>query len=310
MERYDIAVIGTGPAGISAAITAKVRNKNILLLGRAPYSPKIQMAHMIDNYPGLPHLSGEELGRALTEHMEQMEIAVTLDTVRAVYAMGKYFAIQAANAEYEAESVIIATGVAPSHTIKGEEEFLGRGVSYCATCDAALYRGKTVAVVSYTPKEEAEAAFLAEMSEKVLYFQLYEGMAKLPDNVEVIREKPQKVEGGLKAERLITKEHTYTVDGIFFLRESVPAAQLVPGLQMEGNHIAINRKCESNLQGCFACGDITGTPYQYIKAAGEGNIAALSAVSFLDKKQINEKRQEENDDRKQLKIAEISSTTT
>lgn len=282
MERYDIAIIGTGPAGISAAITAKVRNKKILLLGREPYSPKIQIAEKIDNYPGLPQISGEDLGQALAEHMKKMDIAVTIDTVRAVYAMGNYFAIQAAGAEYEASTVILAMGVAAAHTIEGETEFLGRGVSYCATCDAALYKGKVTAVAAETPKEEAEAAFLAETADKVYYFQLYEGEAVLPENVEVLYEKPVKVEGGVKAERLVTEDHTYTVDGIFFLKESVPAAQLVPGLQMEGNHISVNRRFETNLKGCFACGDITGTPYQYIKSSGEGNVAALSAVSYLN----------------------------
>jgi thioredoxin reductase (NADPH) len=100
-------------------------------------------------------------------------------------------------------------------------------------------------------------------------------------NLQVIREIPTAVEGDLKARRLVTQNNAYEVDGIFFLREQVAPSQLVPGLLMEGNHIAVDRKMATNLAGCFACGDVVGTPYQYIKAAGEGNVAALSAVRYL-----------------------------
>ena len=90
------------------------------------------------------------------------------------------------------------------------------------------------------------------------------------------------VSGGMKLEKLVTDKNEYTVDGVFFLRESVSPGQLVPGLEMADGHVAVDRQMVTNIPGCFACGDITGQPYQYVKSAGEGNVAALSAVSYLD----------------------------
>ena len=170
MERYDIAIIGTGPAGLSAAITATVRNKKVLLLGPANLSEKVQKAHLIQNYLGLPEISGEGLVKSYQKHLEAMNISVTDARVNAIYNMGSYFGIQASGEIYEADTVILATGVVTGKMLEGEKEFLGRGVSYCATCDAMLYRGKKVAVIGYSKSEEAEAEFLAEVVDKVYYF--------------------------------------------------------------------------------------------------------------------------------------------
>ena len=283
-ERYDIAIIGTGPAGVSAALTAKNRNKSILLQGSRRMSEKVAKAHEIRNYPGLPFVKGEELAAAFRDQLDRMEIPVTESRIGAVYAMGDYFALQAGEEMLEAKTVILATGVVMAKTLPGEEELLGRGVSYCATCDAPLYRGRTAAVIGYSPREETEAAFLAGVCSKVIYFPMYAESTELPQTVEVIREKP---EGILKAEtgfKVKTAESEYPADGVFVLREAVAPGQLVPGLETDGAHVKVNRKMETNLPGVFACGDLAGTPYQYVKAAGEGNIAAISAAAYIDKK--------------------------
>ncbi len=287
MERYDIAIIGTGPAGLEAAITAKVRNKKIILFGNKNLSMKVEKAHTIQNYLGLPNIAGEDLKAAYENHLKAMDIQITEDKINAVYAMGEYFALQGNGTSYEAQTVILATGVSTAKAYPGEEEFLGRGVSYCATCDAPLYRGKTAAIIGFSSKEEAEADFMSEMAEKVYYFPMYEGAVKVSDNIEVIQDKPVAVEGTMKVQELVTEKGSYAVDGIFFLRESVSPAQLVPGLKIEDNHIAVDRQLRTNIAGCFACGDAVGTPYQYIKSAGEGNVAALSAVSYLAEKRRN-----------------------
>lgn len=287
MERYDIAIIGTGPAGLEAAITAKVRNKKIILFGNKNLSMKVEKAHTIQNYLGLPNIAGEDLKAAYENHLKAMDIQITEDKINAVYAMGEYFALQGNGTSYEAQTVILATGVSTAKAYPGEEEFLGRGVSYCATCDAPLYRGKTAAIIGFSPKEEAEADFMSEMAEKVYYFPMYEGAVKVSDNIEVIQDKPVAVEGTMKVQELVTEKGSYAVDGIFFLRESVSPAQLVPGLKIEDNHIAVDRQLRTNIAGCFACGDAVGAPYQYIKSAGEGNVAALSAVSYLAEKRRN-----------------------
>ena len=282
MERYDIAIIGTGPAGLSAAITATIRNKKVLLLGSRDLSGKLSKAHEIQNYLGFPAVKGEDLAAAFQKHIAEMGISITEKRVSAVYAMGDYFALQAGEDMVEATAVILATGVVQGKPMPGEEELLGRGVSYCATCDAPLYRGKTAAVIGYSPREEAEAAFLSEVCTEVLYFPVYKEETDLPASVRVIREKVTGVENQDGKRLVRTAEGTYTVDGVFILREAVSPGQLVPGLPTEGPHVTVNRKMEAGIPGVFACGDIVGTPYQYIKSAGEGNVAALSAVSYLD----------------------------
>ena len=284
MERYDIAIIGTGPAGVSAALTAKNRNKSILLLGSRQMSEKVAKAHEIRNYPGLLFVKGEDLAAAFREQLDGMDIPITESRIGAVYAMGDYFALQAGEEMLEAKTVILATGVVMAKTLPGEEELLGRGVSYCATCDAPLYRGRTAAVIGYSPREETEAAFLVGVCSRVMYFPMYADRTHLPESVEVIREKP---EGILKAENGLlvkTAAGEYAADGVFVLREAVAPGQLVPGLETDGAHVKVNRKMETNLPGVFACGDLTGTPYQYVKAAGEGNVAAISAAAYIDKK--------------------------
>lgn len=282
-KRYDVAIIGTGPAGLSAAITLKIRNKSVLLIGSKNLSTKVEKAHEISNYLGLPAISGADLQQKFKEHINQMEIEITESMITSVYAMGDYFALQAkSNEMYEANSIVLATGVHFGKPFEGEEEYLGRGVSYCATCDAMLYKDKIVAIIGQTKAEEAEAKFMAEVCKKVYYIPMYKELVELPEEIEVVKDTPIRIEGALKADRLVLESKTLDVDGVFILRESVSPAQLVPGLMVVDNHIEVNRKMETNLKGCFACGDITGAPYQYIKAAGEGNVAAISAVNYLN----------------------------
>lgn len=282
MERYDIAVIGTGPAGVSAAITTKVRGKKLILFGSWHLSDKVEKAHSILNYPGLPNVSGAELANAYRMQLDSLDIPITEKQVTAVYAMGDYFAIQTPDDMVESTAVILAAGVVTSKALPGEDAFLGRGVSYCATCDAHFYRGKIVAVLGYSEQACREADFLAETCEKVLYFPAAPHEVQVNGRVEVVREKPTAILGDRQARTLETKSgKRFDVDGIFVLRASVAPDKLVPGLAVEDNHIRVDLQMRTNLPGCFACGDAVGPPYQYIKAAGQGNVAALSAVAYL-----------------------------
>ena len=282
-EMFDVAVIGTGPAGLSAAVTLKIRNKKVILFGSRELSEKVSKAHEIQNYLGLPAIKGQELARKFNEHIDSLGLAITQDQVTACYSMGSYFSFTTKkNQLYSAKAVIVATGVNFGKPFDGEENFLGRGVSYCATCDAPFYKGKTVAVIAQTEKEEKEASFLSEVCEKVYYIPLYKMQNVFGEkNIQVVQDQVVRIEGGMKAEKLLLKDGEINVDGIFILRDSVSPKQLIPGLELDENHIKVNRQMETNIKGLFACGDITGLPYQYIKSAGEGNVAALSAVKYL-----------------------------
>ena len=282
MKRYDIAIVGTGPGGLEAAITAKLRNKDIILFGNKDLSPKITRAVDIKNYLGVPDTTGEGLAKAFKEHLAKMDIEINETRIDSVYAMGDYFALQSAKEMFEAKAVIISTGVVAGRSFPGEDENLGRGVSYCATCDAALYKGKEAIVVGYSKREEEEVIFLAERADKVIYIALYKDVSTLSDNIEVVTGNvPKEIVKDGDRMALITNKGEYKADGIFILRDAVSADKLVPGLLMKDGHIVVERDMGTNIEGVFACGDVTGKPYQYIKAAGEGNVAALSAVSYL-----------------------------
>ena len=279
---YDIAIIGSGPAGMEAAITAKIRNKNILLLSSNDSSEKVGKAHLFENYLGLPNISGQNLNKAFLEHLKTLDIEITPAKVTNIYDMGDYFNIQAETQMYVAKSVILATGVNFGRPYENEEKFLGRGVSYCATCDGNLYKGKKVVVIASSQKEEKEANFLASLASNVLYIPLYKDILNLNSNIEVIREIPTLIEGNLKVNKLKTNKSEYEVDGIFILRDAISPKNLVPGLITEDDRVIVDRNMATNIKGLFACGDIVGRPYQAIKSAGEGNIAALSSVDFID----------------------------
>lgn len=289
--RYDIAIIGTGPAGISAAITAKLRNKNIILFGNKDLSDKINKAHSIKNYTGLPNVTGEELATALKNHLNDLDIEITEKRVNAVYSMGEYFALQVGKEMIESKSLIIATGVTASKTLENEDEFLGRGVSYCATCDAHFCKGKDVAVIAYTKEAEEDALFLSEVCSSIKYFPLYDISNEIFDkygNIQIIKDKPIGFAGNMKAEKIICENSSYDAFSTFVVRNNISADKLVPGLKTDGTHIIVDLQMETNIKGLFACGDIASKPYQYIKSAGQGNVAALSAVAYLANKSKGE----------------------
>lgn len=279
---YDAAIIGAGPAGVSAALNLRIHDKQFIWIGKKDLSDKISKAERISNYPGFIDAAGPELNAAFTAHIGAMGIEITEAMVNSIMPMGDRYALLAGPDFYEAKTLILATGVNQTGGLQGEAEFLGRGVSYCATCDAPLYRNRTVAVVGYSPREESEAAFLNEVCAKVMYFPVYREETNLPEGVEVIREKVLEIGKAESGPVVKTEKGEYAADGVFVLREAVAPGTLVPGLETEGAHVKVNRKMETNIPGVFACGDITGTPYQYIKAAGEGNVAALSAVKYLE----------------------------
>lgn len=282
---FDCAIIGTGAAGVSAALTLKSLNKNFIWFGSDKLSSKIRNAEMIRNYPGLSCVSGKELCDAFCRQIIESEITITPKTVTGVYDMGDYYGILCGNDSFDAKSVILATGVESVKPVDGELDFVGRGVSYCATCDGFLYKGKTIAIICTSAEYEHEVEYLASIAEKIYLVPIYKNYRSDYKNTEVVCGMPLKIIGNKKAEKLVFKDREIELDGIFMLKSAVAPSVLVSGLQAENGHVTVNRLCETNLSGCFAAGDCTGRPYQYAKAVGEGNVAAHSVIKYLSGKE-------------------------
>ena len=282
-EMYDIAIVGSGPAGLEAAINATIRNKKIILFGSKNISSKLVKAHRVDNYLGFYGLTGAQIKEHFAKHLEAMNIQIHDEKVTAIYENGTTFMLAAATSMVEARKVILASGVELSKSIENEIEFLGRGVSYCATCDAPLYKGRKVIVVGYSEESIDEANYINEIAEHVVFIPMNIKTDALNKDIEIIKGAPLSIEGEASATSLILRDQSVSCDGIFILRNSVEPSQLMMGIKMDGSHIEVNAQMETSIPGVYAAGDIVGKPYQYMKAAGQGQIAALHAVDTIDK---------------------------
>ena len=159
---------------------------------------------------------------------------------------------------------------------------MGQGVSYCATCDGFLYKGKDIIVSSSSKGFEHEVKYLADLAKNVTFIPLYKDYEVENNNVSVIKGMPKKITKENKKIYLFINDSKIEADGIFMLKAAISPAVLVPGLEASEGHIVVDRQMNTNLKGVFACGDCTGRPYQYAKAVGEGNVAAHSVVSYLN----------------------------
>ena len=280
---YDTAIIGTGPAGVSAALTLRANDKKFIWIGSKTFSDKVGKAERIANYPGLPMVTGQEMNDVFRRQCEELDIAIEDRMVTSIMKFGDHYALTAGSEFYETYAIIFATGVANVGTLPGEGELVGKGVSYCATCDGFLYKNKTIAVICTAKRFEHEVEFLSGLAAKVYYFPLYKDPSRFGENVEIMSERAVKMnaENGRLASLTLKNGEAVSVNGVFCLRESVSLATLLPGLATEQGHIAVDRAMVTNLPGVFAAGDCTGRPYQYVKAAGEGNVAAHSAIEYL-----------------------------
>lgn len=282
---YDIAIIGAGPAGLSAALNSKIRNKSVILLGKD--SEKLVKTEKIANYLGFKDITGAELNKNFKNSLEGYEIKMDTRKVKTIYAMGDFFAIEIENEidMVEARSVILATGIELKKDLKNEEKFFAKGVNYCATCDAALYRGKKVVVLGYNDESVAEANFTSEIVGSLVFVNMTGKEVSLNEGIELIEgEIPVGFEGSDRAEKLVFKSgREIKADGFFIEKDSSKAERLVPGIKMEENHILVGRDLSTSIKGLFAAGDITGKPYQIMKAVGEGQVAALGVASYLSK---------------------------
>ena len=278
---YDAAIIGTGPAGLSAAITLKLHEKDIIWFGSRQFSPKVEKSEKIANYPGVGLISGQELNERFQAHAAEMGLEPIDRMVTAIMPVKDHYSLLADNELYEARTLLLATGVVSAKGVPGETEFLGRGVSYCATCDGFLYKGKTIAVICGSKRYEHEIDYLAGIAEKVYVYRTYKEVSELPRNAEAVLP-VKEIKGGMKVNSIVLSDNTeLPVNGVFCLRNAVAPYTLLPGLALDGPHIIVDRAQATNLAGCYAAGDCTGRPYQLTKAVGEGNVAAHSILEYL-----------------------------
>ncbi|MGE5583731.1 MAG: NAD(P)/FAD-dependent oxidoreductase [Bacillota bacterium] len=280
---YDIAIVGGGPAGLAAAVNARRRNKTVVAIAKEEISSKMIQAHLIENYLGLPQISGRELIQKMKDHSVNLGTVFIKDEIQNIYPDGAKFQLIGRENAIEASAVVLAVGVSLASEIEGEQELVGRGVSYCATCDGMFFKGKTVAMIGYIPEAEHEAAFLAEICAKVYYLPQYK-LETLPDpRITLVHGKPRAIKGNEHVELLKTTVDELEVTGVFIERSGRPAEQLLDGLRIENGFILADNNQATNIPGVFAAGDCTGKPWQISRAAGQGQVAALNAVHYLEK---------------------------
>ena len=277
----DIVVIGAGPAGLSAAINAAARNKSVAIYGRGQETSALWKAERVANHLGANGQTGAALMEAYQQHARDLGIDIRAGRVLQIMPMGKTFSLNVEGEIVEAKAVILATGMSKGKKIAGEEEFLGRGVSYCATCDGMLYRGKDVVVIGEIEEAEEDVNFLAGICPKVSYLPLYGAPKHVAEKVAILAGKPEEVLGDAAVTGLRVDGAVIPCGGVFMIKAAPPLDSLVFGLRTENNAVAVSRTMETNVPGVFACGDCTGWPLQLSKAVGEGLVAAQAAARFI-----------------------------
>lgn len=279
--KYDIIVLGSGPAGLSAAVTARGRNKSVLVIGNRWQDSPLARAERVDNYLGMPGMTGMEMLEAFQRHAQEMGVEQVTGKVLSIMEW-EGFNLTVGSQLYQGSALILAPGVVRQAKFPGEETYLGRGVSYCATCDGMLYRNKPVAVVGRSKDAPHEAAYLKSIGCQVVYV-----APKRPEELEEDIPFIQAAKLAVKGEQTVTALEAdgadIPVNGVFILREAVAPGDLLPGLTLEKGAIQVDRNMATSVPGVFAAGDATGAPLQVSKAVGEGLIAALSACEYLDR---------------------------
>lgn len=268
---WDIIIIGGGPAGVSAGLTALNRGKSVLVIANGAESADISRAGLVKNYPGLPDIGGGELMEIFRAQLASAGAEVLTARVLSAMSMGDSFYVSTGAEDFQCGALILTTGIVKGQIFPGEIEFLGKGVSYCATCDGMLYRGKSVAVVGLNSYAPEEAEFLRSIGCRVEYFDRK-------------RARKYEIEGEETVTALVADGTRYPEDGIFILRSTIAPDSLLPGLELREGHISVGDGMETSVKGVFAAGDCVGRPYQIARAVGQGNTAAISAAEYLDKR--------------------------
>ncbi len=302
-KHVKVLIIGAGPAGLSAALYAARAELNPVVLTGMTMGGQASVTHIIENYPGFPEgLAGPELGELFKQQAERFGAEIVFDTAIEVELDTKPYKVKTYAAEYLADTIIIATGATPRHLeIPGEEEFTGRGVSYCGTCDGFFFKNKDVVVVGGGDSALEEGGFLTRFADKVTVIHRRDELRASPilqsramknDKIDFIWDTVvETIEGDdavkkVKLQNVKTGDENYfETDGVFIFIGHTPNSEIFEGqLELdESNYIVVNTLMETNKPGIYAAGEIADPHFrQVITSAGMGAAAAIQATRYLE----------------------------
>ena len=300
---YDMIIIGAGPAGMTAALYALRAEKKVLLLDGNGYGGQITQSREVENYPGIANVNGMDLAEALMSQINALGVDFQFAQVSGIVQNGEIFSVNADAASYEGRSVIVATGLKHRKLgVAGEEQYIGRGVSFCAVCDGAFFRRREVAVVGGGNTAVQDALFLSEICSKVYLIHRREGFraeeslltkAKSAENIEIITNTTvSEIRGEMLLRSLLLKnkvtgeERELEVSGVFEAVGLEPQNKLLEGLitLAEDGYVAAGEDCKTNVAGIFVAGDCRSKQIrQLTTATADGTVAALAALDYLDR---------------------------
>lgn len=299
-KTYDLIVLGGGPTAIGCAIYAARFAMDVLVIGKT-FGGLIATTHIVENYPAITSISGQGLMEMFREHMNSLNIPYISDEIRSIDKVDDDFELNSFFQKFKAHSVSIATGSERRKLgVPGEEDFAGRGVSYCATCDGPFYKDKIVSVIGGSDSAAKEALFLAQNVKKVYIIYRGEEIRAEPINKQRVYENDKieiiyktnivEIKGDSTVKSVVFDNgKEFEVDGVFIEIGSIPESDLAKRIGVKTNEkgeIIINRKSETNIPGIFAAGDVADAPFkQAITGVSEGVIAAYSAFDYV--KEVN-----------------------
>ncbi|MBQ7977188.1 MAG: thioredoxin-disulfide reductase [Clostridia bacterium] len=306
MNEFDVIIIGGGPAGMTAGIYASRAGAKVLMLEKAGVGGQVALTSSIANYPGFKHIDGFELSQSMWEQATELGVTTVFSQVDKLELDGETKKVVAGGVTYSAPAVILSMGACSRGLgVTGEKEFIGRGVSYCAVCDGAFYRGKTVAVVGGGNTALGDVLYLAPLVNKVILVHRREGFRaeqSVIDGVEKMKESQGNIEykldsvvdgieGNGKVEKLnihnvnTNETETLDVDGVFIAVGRSPNTELLDGIvELDGGNIVANDRMETNVAGVFAAGDVVKKSLRQIATAiSDGAIAGTNAALYAKK---------------------------
>lgn len=284
---YDSIIIGAGISGMTAAIYLKRYNLNVLIIEKEIPGGQIAKASLIENYPGIKKTDGITLSTNLLEQIESLNLKINYEEVKEIKEENNIKIVKTNNNEYKTKSIIIATGRRPKSLNIGEEKYIGKGLSYCATCDGMFYKDKEVIIVGGGNSALEESLYLSDICKKVTILNRSDKLKadnilihKVQErkNIEIIyKEEIKEIkEENDKIIGIITKNNNeLSCEGIFVYIGLIPNTNFIKEINMENGYILINNNQETNIKGIYAIGDVTKKSlYQLITAASDGAIAA------------------------------------